>query len=251
MKRPGVAAAVTIAIVLIVAGACQREKARRAPTPLDTATVGTISGEVRFSGTPPPETPLQLGSAKDCAELHKGAATAADVLVHGGKVENALVYVKQGLGERVFAAPEQPVVIDQRGCVFLPRIAAGQVGQPVRFENSDPLPHNVHGVPQHSSGWNFSLGMKGASRTIEIEDPNAVIEIKCDIHPWMKAYLGAFDHPYFAVTGPDGRFRLANVPPGTYVVEVWHERFGTRTATVSLAPSGSETVTFTFAASPG
>jgi len=256
MKRRRVAVAamhgvvlVLAGLILVAAGGCQRErKERRPPTPLDMATVGAITGEVRFSGSPPAETVVQMGSARDCAALHAGPVGAGDVLVHDGKVENALVYVKQGLGDRVFAVPDRSVVIDQKGCLFVPRVAAAQTGQPIRFENSDALQHNVHGVPEHATGWNFSLAMKGASRTIDVEDSEPAIEIKCDIHPWMRAYLGVFDHPYFAVTGPDGRFKLESLPPGTYLLEAWHERFGTRTATVTLAPSGTETVVFTFGA---
>lgn len=248
--RSARALAVVLVTVSVLAGGCERApKERRAPTPLDLATVGSITGVVRFEGTPPPQTELQLGSSAECVAQHGGATVAAgDVLVEGGNVQNAVVFIKEGLGDRVFAVPETPVVVDQQGCLFTPRVSALRSGQPLRFLNSDPLAHNVHGFPGQSSSWNFMLGVKGASRETTIETPESPIEIKCDVHPWMKAYLAVFDHPYFAVTGPDGRFALAQVPPGDYVVEAWHERFGTRTARVTLAPKATESLTFSFAA---
>ena len=238
-------AATIVTILLVSLGACRREEGeRRQPTQIDPATVGTVSGVVRFDGPPPSPTVLQLAAWPECIAQHGGPIDPGDVLVHGdGKVENVLVYVKEGLGGRVFAVPDTPVVIDQKGCVFVPRVAAVQVGQPVRFLNSDPLLHNVHG-----GGWNFSLGTIGASRTTSVPTEEPVIALKCDIHPWMVAYLGVFAHPYFAVTGPDGRFTLENLPQGSYVIEAWHERFGTRTANVSLTAKEAKTVVFTFAA---
>ncbi len=235
-------------VVIVAITACSQKAERRAPTPLDLATVGVIEGEVRLTGPPPAATVVDMSSAKDCAASNPRAVQTDDVLVHDGKVQNAIVAIKDGLGDRVFAVPQTSVTVDQRGCLFTPRVAAAQAGQPVKFLNSDPLPHNVHGTPPKSSGWNFSLGLKGAERTVDVDDPQAVVPIRCDIHPWMQAYLGVYDHPYFMVTGADGRFTLKDVPPGTYVVEAWHERFGTRTANVTVGPKETKTVTFSFGA---
>jgi plastocyanin len=230
---------------------CQQAPEKREPTPLDLGTVGTIAGVVRFEGTPPMQTELNLSSSADCAAQHQGPVLAGDVLVTAGAVENAIVYLEKGLGERVFAAPETTVVIDQKKCLFVPRVAAAQVGQTVRFLNSDKLAHNVHGLPRAASGWNFMLGVQGASRETAIDASEPAIEIKCDVHPWMKAYLGVFDHPYFAVTGGDGRFELAQVPPGEYTLAVWHERLGSATTQVTLAPQGSADVTLTLPGKEG
>ncbi|MBI3767074.1 MAG: carboxypeptidase regulatory-like domain-containing protein [Deltaproteobacteria bacterium] len=231
--------------LLIAVAACRHETERRPPTPLDHTTVGVIAGEVRFAGTPPAPR-VEMSSAKECGAQHGGAIDAGDVLVRDDRVQNAIVAIEDGLGDRVFAVPETPVVVDQRGCLFVPRVAAAQVDQPIEFLNSDALAHNVHGTPAKSSAWNFSLGLKGATRVLAVDAAQPVIPITCDIHPWMQAYLGVYDHPYFMVTGANGQFTLRDVPPGTYVVEAWHERFGTRTATVTLAPKETTTVTFTF-----
>jgi plastocyanin len=241
----------SIGAFLFLLSACgeEQQKPARQPTPLDLSTTGTISGQVLFQGPVPEQAVLQLGGWSECAAQHpEGLPRAGDVLVNDGKLQNAVIYVKEGLGDRVFAVPTEPVVSDQKGCVFLPRVMSAQVDQPIRFVNSDPIAHNVHGVSNTSQDWNFSLGVKGASRTITLEKPEAMIEIKCDIHPWMRAYLGVFDHPYFVLSAPDGSFTLGNLPPGVYTIEAWHERFGTRSQQVSLGEREQRTITITFTA---
>jgi len=220
----------------------------RQPTPLDHATTGAISGEVRFEGAPPPMQTLTFGGFAECAAAHRGSVPVGDVLVQNGKLQNAFVWLKDGLGDRVFAIPGEPVVVDQVGCLYQPRVAGVQVGQLVKFTNDDPLLHNVHGTPKASPPWNVSLARKGAEREIRIAKPEVMISVRCDLHPWMQGWLGAVDHPYFAVTGPDGGFMLRDVPPGTYTVAAWHERFGVREARVTLEAKGAATASFTFAA---
>jgi plastocyanin len=243
---------VTLSLLLAATIGCQesdRPAPKRAVTPLDPASVGTIVGEVQFQGPVPEQRVLDLTGFPDCAARHQGPVYAGDALVKDGKLQNVLVFVKQGLDDRVFAVPTDPVVINQEGCVFVPRVAGAQVDQAVRFLNSDPLAHNIHATPQNSPAWNFILGMKGAARSVTVRRPENVVELKCDIHPWMKAFLGVFDHPYFTVTGSDGHFELRNVPAGQYVIEAWHERFGTQTVNVTLAPKETKVVSFVFQAS--
>ena len=237
--------------LLLLCSACNSptpSKPPRQPTPLDLSTVGTISGSVRFEGPVPAQSVMQLGGWSECAAQHEGTVYAGDVLVTNGKLQNALVYIEDGLGERVFAVPEEPVENDQKGCIFLPRIMAIRVDQPLRYLNSDPMAHNVHGLPRNSSHWNFSLGLKGTSRSITVEAEEVGIEVKCDIHGWMRGYLGVFDHPYFALSDQGGTFRLANVPPGEYTLATWHERFGTVSQKVVLPEKGEAEVTLTFQA---
>jgi len=221
----------------------------RTPTPLDHATTGTIAGEVRVDGAVPPMAEIRFAGFPECAAQHQGPAYAGDMLVKDGKVAGAFVWVKDGLGDRVFAIPTEPVEIDQTGCLYQPRVVGARVGQTIRFVNGDPLLHNVHGTPKASRAWNVSLARRGASREIRLDHPEVMVSVRCDLHPWMQAWIGVVDHPYFAVTGPDGAFALEDVPPGDYTVAVWHERLGTREARVTVPPRGRATAGFTYAAS--
>jgi hypothetical protein len=233
----------------VACGGSDSAKPARQPTPLDLSTTGTVSGVVKFTDAAPEQAVAQLSGWSECAAQHpEGNPKAGDVLVNDGNLQNALVYIKDGLGGRVFAVPTTSVVLDQKGCIFIPRILAAQTDQPLNMLNSDPLAHNVHGLPKNSSAWNFSLGVKGASRTMSVAKPEAMIEMKCDIHPWMRAYLGVFDHPYFALSAADGRFTLKDLPPGNYTIEAWHERFGVQSQQVTLGAKETKEIEFVFAA---
>lgn len=230
-------------VAAIACGGGQEAAPRREPTPLDASTTGTIRGTVRFDGPVPAMSEISFGSFAECAAVHDGPVLTNDALVHDGTIENAIVYIADGLGDRVFAIPEQPVHIDQRGCLYEPRVVGAQVGQAIEYRNSDRVLHNVHGKPEASSGWNFALSRQGSQRTLRIDHPEVAVSVRCDLHPWMQGWIGVFDHPYFAVTGADGAFALENVPPGTYVVAAWHERLGTAKQPLTLGPRGSETTT--------
>jgi hypothetical protein len=235
----------TPVLLLLVAcggGSCPE---RPAPTPLDHATTGSIVGAVTFHGDPPPSTPVPLD--RTCGALYKGGpVTAGDALVNDHRVQNAFVYIREGLGDRVFPQPTTPVEIDQKGCLFAPRVAAAETCQEIVFLNSDPLLHNVHGFPKTSGAWNFSLSQAGNRRSVRVPAPEAMIRVGCDVHPWMQSYVGIVNHPYFAITGADGGFVLRDVPPGDYVVASWHERFGTREQKVKVGPKEEQAVAFAY-----
>jgi hypothetical protein len=240
-----------LGLALCLLAACGRDESActtpRTVTPLDPATTGTITGTVTFAGTPPTMKPVAIGGDPICAARHQGPALADDALVHDGRVENAFVYVKDGLGARTFAVPEAPVTIDQVGCFYQPHVAGAQTCQPIEFVNGDPTLHNVHGTPAGSAPWNFSMAVQGSKRRVRIDHPEVMIPVTCDVHPWMRAYVGVLPHPYFAVTGADGRFSLRAVPAGEYVVASWHERFGTREARVTLGAGETKDVAFAYA----
>ncbi len=238
---------IVLAVVLAACGG-EAPPPARTPTPLDHATTGVITGVVGFQGAAPPMTEIRFGSFAECAQAHTGPVNSGDAVVTDGKVENAFVYLKDGLGDSVFAVPSTPVEIDQAGCLYAPRVAGAQVDQTIKFVNGDPLLHNVHGTPKDSAGWNVSLARKGAEREIRIDKPEVMVSVRCDLHPWMQGWLGVLDHPYFVVTSKDGAFTLKDVPPGDYTLAVWHERFGTAETRVSVPPRGTATATFALTA---
>jgi plastocyanin len=177
-------------------------------------------------------------------------ASDAVLIADDGALQNAFVYIKDGLDPRyVFPVPTSTVMLDQKGCRYSPRIAGVQVGQPVEITNSDPTLHNVHGLAVVNAEFNEGQPMQGMRERRVFTSPEVMIHFKCDVHNWMSAYVGVLNHPYFAVTKADGTFDLPNVPPGTYTVEAWHEKFGRRTAQVRVEPRQTETASFTFAAS--
>ncbi|MCW5893095.1 MAG: hypothetical protein KIT14_21480 [bacterium] len=238
-------AALTASMLLGCGGGGGDARSAAPATPLDPATTGTIVATVAFDGTPPAMQELTMGSFADCKQMHPGAILAGDMLVQDGKVRNAFVWIEDGLGDRVFATPAEKVVMDQQGCLYVPRVAGAQIGQPVEFLNGDAMLHNVHGTPKENSGWNVALSRKGAERTLTFDKPEIMISIRCDLHPWMQGWLGVVGHPYFGVSGADGAVTLQDVPAGDYTVGVWHERFGRRTAKVTVAPQQTASTTFT------
>jgi plastocyanin len=246
MSRPGFLAVLLPPMLFVLAcGGSGERYARKPVTPLDKSTTGIIRGQTILDGDPPEPTRLAVSGDPACAALHQEPVLGEDVVVHDGMLDNVFVYIKSGLGDRGFAVPTEPVQVDQRGCLYHPHVVGVQVGQPIAFVNSDPLLHNVHGTAANANGWNFGSA-KGSSRTITLDRPEVMATVRCDIHPWMQAYIGAVDHPYFAVTGPKGIFVIQDVPPGQYTLAAWHERFGQREATLTLEPKGTEYVELRF-----
>jgi len=213
---------------------------------MDPATAATITGKIEFKGTPPKERPIKMGAEKKCEALHTKRVFPGKVLVNdNGTLQNVFVYIKEGLDGRTFDPPEEPVTIDQIGCRYTPHVFGIQVNQPLQILNSDPFLHNIHALPKKSREFNFGMPNVGERRRT-ITEKEVMVKVKCDVHPWMKAYIGVLDHPYYSVTGADGSFNLSNVPPGNYVVEAWHETYNTQVLSVTVGESETKEITFTF-----
>jgi hypothetical protein len=144
--------------------------------------------------------------------------------------------------------PASPAVLDQKGCLYQPRVLGVRVNQPLVISNDDATFHNVHALPKTNLEFNQGLANRNDKMTKTFTAPEVMVRFKCDVHGWMAAYVGVVAHPFFAVTGADGSFNLTGVPPGTYTVEAWHERFGTKTTEVTVGDHQSQTVSFSFAA---
>jgi plastocyanin len=215
---------------------------------VDPSSAGRIIGRVAFEGTAPAPASLDTSSDAKCIESGKTVRDES-VVVNNGALENVFVYVKDGLGDYAFDVPTEPAKLDQHGCAYVPHVLGVRVGQPLEVINSDPTTHNVHAAASVNQQVNTAQPFKGMTYTHSFSVPEVMVPFKCDIHSWMLAWVGVLNHPYFAVSGNGGSFELKEVPPGTYTIEAWHEKFGTRSEKVTLGDKESKELTFTFKAS--
>ena len=205
----------------------------------------SLAGKVIFEGTPPAPQIIKADADPTCLLQHQDGIASEEIVANpNGTLKNVLVFVKGGLEGQTFEAPKEPVVFDQSGCHYTPHVFGIQVNQPLQILNSDDTLHNVHALPQKSKEFNLGMPLKGMKLTKTFTSPEVGIKIKCEVHPWMSAYAGVFDHPFYSVTGDDGTFTLKDLPPGEYVLEAWQEKLGSQTQTVKV-PEAAE-VTFSF-----
>ena len=245
--------ATTVFIIAVLTAGCGGENTeqaavRDAPTvsPVDAATAGNVTGRVTFAGAAPKPAVVPMESDSNCVQPGAAPTDEAVVVGESGSLQNTFVYVKDGLGDLRFPIPTNTPVLNQKGCLYTPHVLGVQVGQSVEILNSDPTLHNVHAVPTSNQEFNTGQPLPGMKHTHRFSTREVMVPFKCDVHPWMHAYVGVLDHPYFAVTGPDGSFDLKGLPPGTYTIEAWHETLGTQTQTVTIAAKESGTVAFEF-----
>jgi plastocyanin len=184
-----------------------------------------------------------------CAKMHKGPVPAEMlVLGSGNTMGNIIVYVSKGVpAGKTYPAPSTPVTLDQNGCQYKPHVMGIMVAQPYRILNSDGVLHNIHTLPKVNPAFNKGMPPTLKEATTVFEKPEEVFHIKCDVHPWMSAYLAVFTNPFFSATGTDGKFTISGLDAGTYEITAWHERLGTQTAMVTVSGTDSKTQNFKFA----
>lgn len=211
-------------------------------TPIDPSTAATITGTVTFEGIPPKAKPIDMSSDPGC----KGETASEQIAVDNGHLANVLVYVKDGLGGKNFAPPQQVVTIKQEGCRYIPHVAAVMVGQQVKFEDDDQTLHNIHAMPRQNPQWNQSQMPNSPPLTKSFSIPELMIPVKCNQHPWMFMYLNVLSNPFFAVTGADGSFRLQGLPPGRYTIAAVQEKYGEKTQVITVGPKDEKAVNFAY-----
>lgn len=219
---------------------------------VDPGTAASVSGEVRYQG--PPVKPIAIDMAADpaCAQSNAGPVYAQDLVVNpNGTLRNALVFVRSGLPAGRFALPTTHPALDQKGCMYHPRVIGVVVGQEFEIANSDPTLHNIHPAPKQNREWNRAQIEGGAPFHDHFSHEEIAVPVKCNVHPWMKAWIAVLEHPYFAVTGDDGSFEIKDLPPGEYTLEVWHEKLGSMNQKLTLAPKQAGRVDFALGGNSG
>ena len=210
---------------------------------------GTITGTVTFDGKTPTLRPLAMDADPACAKKHaKPVPTETLVLGSGNTMGNIMVWVSKGLpAGKTWPAPKTPVTLDQKGCQYVPHVMGIMVGQPYRILNSDGILHNVHTLPKINKQFNRAMPPTMKETSTSFEKDEAIFHIKCDVHPWMSAWVGVYTHPFFSVTGTDGKFTISGLDAGTYEITAWHERLGMQTASVTVGANETKAQNFKFA----
>lgn len=233
--------AVTLAMATVIVGGAASTSV---------ADNGLVKGKVIFKGDVGDYKRSVLNTKKDPNCAKSKAKIGSESVIINKKTDpttlrNVMVYVKEGIDKK-YDAPGDAITLNQHGCQYKPHVITMMEGQTLTVKNDDDTNHNIHFLPKKNQEMNFTQPKKGMTKDINLE-AEAAFKVKCDVHPWMGCYIAVFTHPFHAVTGKDGTFELKGLPAGTYVVEAWHEKFGTQTMEVTVAVDETKEVDFTFA----
>jgi plastocyanin len=209
----------------------------------------TITGTITFDGKPPTLRPIAMDAEPQCVKKHSGPVPAEMLVLGSGQtMGNVMVWVSKGLpAGKTYPVPKTPVTIDQNGCQYKPHVMGVMAGQTYRILNSDGILHNIHTLPKVNPSYNKGMPATYKEAETTFAKPEPVFPVKCDVHPWMQAYVAVFNHPFFSVTSTDGKYSISGLDPGTYEITAWHERLGMQTASVTVAANGTKTQDFKFA----
>jgi plastocyanin len=214
-----------------------------APVSADAA---TLTGNVKLEAAAPKMPAIQMSADPYCQSQHSTPAMDEEVVAGpAGELANVFVYIKDIKGN--FPAPSTPVLLDQRGCQYHPHVNAVMVGQPLEIKNSDSTLHNVHALPNVNGQFNEGQPVQGMTSTKKFDKAEITpFKVKCDVHGWMKSYMAVMPHPFYAVSQNNGQFSIANLPPGSYTVVAWHEKYGSQEQQVTVGAKESKAISFSF-----
>ena len=218
--------------------------AAAAPVSADAA---TVAGAIKLEGAAPKMPNLQMGADPYCQSQHPAPVADEEVVVGpAGELANVFVYIKNAPAGN-YTAPAQSLMLDQKGCKYTPHVSGIQVGQKLEIKNDDATLHNVHAMPTVNSQFNEGQPVQGmvAEKSFDKAEMTP-FKIKCDVHGWMKSYMAVMPHPFYAVSQMNGQFTIPNLPPGTYTVVAWHEKYGAQEQNITVGPKESKQVSFTF-----
>jgi len=232
MKRDMVRVAVAAALMAGTIGTASAYEA------IDVTGGGSLTGTVKYAGTPP--APEKFPVTKDNAVCGNEKTKPDLVVGSDGGLANAVVIVKASKGKKL-EVPAAPVTFDQKGCEYTPHVLAVPAGSTIEVLNPDGVLHNVHVQGKVNPEANRAMPKFQKKIDWKVEKPEMPIAVKCDAHPWMHAYWFVMDQPYYAVTDAAGKFSIADIPPGDYEVEVWHEQLGQKTEKVTIPSGGAAT----------
>ena len=237
------------ALIGVLAGAAQLLCAQ--PTAARSAAGGSIRGHVGVGGPIPGNGLIRMGMDPKCAAMNAGARVFDRAVVAMADGSLADVFVKLDGVFPQTPVPAEPVVVDQRQCVYGPRVVGVRVGQTLRIRNDDDLLHNVHSSSGNGNTFNVGQPKAGMVFSLTPKAEEIMVKLGCDVHRWMTAYVGVVSHPYFAVSSDDGTFVITGVPTGTYTIRAWHERFGELSKGVTVKAGAPSIVDIGYSQSGG
>ena len=266
IKQTKVWLVLSIALSLVLAAACSKSDSGTNLSGGETSSAagpysgptGSVAGVISFEGTPPAPRKIDTSADPVCGQKNPNLSTD-DTIVTDGKLANAFVYIKEGtveggkkLADYSWATPSTAAALDQNGCHYAPHVMGVQVNQKISITNSDATQHNVHPTPKLNPEWNQTQANGAAPIEKSFARPEVLIPVKCNQHPWMKAYIGVMRTPFFAVSGTNGSFEIKNVPAGKYTVVAWREGGANgqeKTMEVTVPANGSANADFSFSGS--